>query len=321
MNVLLTCNKQIMKNLRLLSVILILASGLMMTNSCSKQRIEEPILNAYSKPEKFMYDNRPEEQVFIITGDSAGPIIGNQGTKLWMDSTLFMFADSSDVPYPITIKLIELYKAKDMMLFEMPTVAQGTPLVTGGEIRVRALKGNQTIYLKPNKVYAAQMPSEAPMSAMSVYYGSEISDNVFDWFDLPSAISTNPGINALEQINTDSTFYSLLSPMLGWINADFPYTWSSGNTTLVLESDVDDLTNVVKYAFYPQTRSVVQFYGNTSISLPAGEPVTIVCFAMNTSGVMFKYIETVNPNAGENIVNVTMSQVTDDGLLTLMNDL
>jgi hypothetical protein len=109
--------------------------------------------------------------------------------------------------------------------------------------------------------------------------------------------------------------------MLGWINADFPYTWSSSNATLKLESDVDDLTNVVKYAFYPQTRSVVQFYGNTSINLPSGEPVTIVCFAMNTQGVMFKYIETVNPNAGENIVNVTMSQVTDDGLLTLMNDL
>jgi hypothetical protein len=310
-----------MKNLRLFSVILLVASGWMMTNSCSKQRIEETILNAYSKPEKFMYDNRPEEQVFVINGDSAGPIIGNQGTHLWMDSTLFMFADSSDVPYPITIKLVELYKAKDMMLYEMPTVAQNVPLVTGGEIRVRAFKGNIPIYLKPNKVYPAQMPSETPLSAMSIYYGSEISDNVFDWYDQASAVSSNPGINALEQINTDSTFYSLLIPMLGWINADFLYTWNSSNATLKLESDVDDLTNVVKYAFYPQTRSVVQFYGNTSINLPSGEPVTIVCFAMNTQGVMFKYIETVNPNAGENIVNVTMSQVTEDGLLTLMNDL
>jgi hypothetical protein len=36
---------------------------------------------------------------------------------------------------------------------------------------------------------------------------------------------------------------------------------------------------------------------------------------------MHKYIETINPNAGENIVNVTMTSVTDDGLLTLMNDL
>lgn len=321
MNVQHTYNQYPMKNFKSSALFLSIFAVAITYTSCSKQRTEEPILNAYSKPEKFMYDNRPEEQVFVITGDSAGPIIGNQGTHLWMDSTLFMFADSTDVPYPITIKLVELYKAKDMMLYEMPTVAQNVPLVTGGEIRVRAFKGNIPIYLKPNKVYPAQMPDETPLSAMSIYYGKEISTNLFDWYDQASAVSENPGINALEQIEPDSNFYSMLIPALGWINADFLYTWNSGNATLTLESDVDDLTNVVKYAFYPQTRSVVQLYSNTSINLPAGEPVTIVCFAMNTQGVMHKYIETINPNAGENIVNVTMTSVTDDGLLTLMNDL
>lgn len=297
-----------------------LVLGAFVLGSCSKQRTEDPILAAYSKPEKFMYDNRPEEQTFILNGDSAGPIIGNQGTHLWMDSTIFMFPDGSDVPYPIVIKLIELYTPKDMMLYEMPTVAQNVPLVTGGEIRVRAFKDNVELLLKPNKVYPAKMPSANPLSAMSIYYGKD-QNGIIDWNDLPSAVSSNPGIDALEFIAPDSAFYSMLIPALGWINADYVFSWTSGNATLVLDSETDDLTNVVKFAYYPQTHSVVQFYGNTSINLPAGEPVRVVCFAQNLQGVLHLYNQEFTPSTGANPVMVTLAPLSDQALLDALSAL
>jgi hypothetical protein len=55
--------------------------------------------------------------------------------------------------------------------------------------------------------------------------------------------------------------------------------------------------------------------------LPAGEPVTVVCFAMNSQGIMHKFIQTINAVSGENIVNVTLTPVSEDGLLTSLNDL
>jgi hypothetical protein len=290
--------------------------------SCSKQRTEEPELNTYSYPQKFMFDNRPEEQTFVLTGDSAGPIIGNQGTHLWLDSTIFMFPGGGDVPYPIVIKLIEIYTAKDMMLYEMPTVAQGAPLGSDGEIRVKAFKDGVELQLKPDRVFPVRMPADDPNPLMSLWYGKE-SDGVVDWFDLASAVSSNPGIDALETVEAqpDSGYYTVLSPALGWLNMDFLYTWSGGNANISLISSTDDLSGVVKFIYIPSIHSVVQIYGNSAIPLPPGVPLKLVCFAQNQSGAMFSFIQDLNVSAGNTSVEVTMNPIADSALIDALSNL
>ncbi len=290
--------------------------------SCSKQRTEEPELNTYSYPQKFMFDNRPEEQTFVLTGDSAGPIIGNQGTHLWLDSTIFMFPGGGDVPYPIVIKLIEIYTAKDMMLYEMPTVAQGAPLGSDGEIRVKAFKDGVELLLKPDRVFPVRMPADDPNPLMSLWYGKE-SDGVVDWFDLASAVSSNPGIDALETVEAqpDSGYYTVLSPALGWLNMDFLYTWSGGNVNISLISSTDDLSGVVKFIYIPSIHSVVQIYGNSAIPLPPGVPLKLVCFAQNQSGAMFSFIQDLNVSAGNTSVEVTMNPIADSALIDALSNL
>lgn len=290
--------------------------------SCSKQRTEEPELNAYSYPQKFMFDNRPEEQTFVLTGDSAGPIIGNQGTHLWLDSTIFMFPGGGDVPYPIVIKLIEIYTAKDMMLYEMPTVAQGAPLGSDGEIRVKAFKDGVELLLKPDRVFPVRMPADDPNPLMSLWYGKE-SDGVVDWFDLASAVSSNPGIDALETVEAqpDSGYYTALSPALGWLNMDFLYTWSGGNANISLISSTDDLSGVVKFIYIPSIHSVVQIYGNSAIPLPPGVPLKLVCFAQNQSGAMFSFIQDLNVSAGNTSVEVSMNPIADSALIDALSNL
>lgn len=290
--------------------------------SCSKQRTEEPELNTYSHPQKFMYDNRPEEQTFVLNGDSAGPIIGNQGTHLWLDSTIFMFPGGGNVPYPIVIKLIELYTPKDIMLYEMPTVGQNIPLGNDGEIRVKAFKDGVELLLKPNKVFPVRMPADAPNPLMSLWYGKPV-DAITDWYDLPSAVSNNPGIDALELVQAlpDSGYYNALSPALGWLGMDFLYSWNSGNVTVNLTSVTDDLTGVVKYIYIPSVSAVVQLYSNTSITLPAGVPMKLICFAQNQTGAMFSYTQDLNLSAGSTTVEVTMQAITDAALISMLENL
>ncbi len=290
--------------------------------SCSKQRTEEPELNTYSYPQKFMFDNRPEEQTFVLNGDSAGPIIGNQGTYLWLDSSLFMFPGGGDVPYPIVIKLIEIYKPKDMMLYELPTVAQGVPLGSDGEIRVKAFKDGVELLLKPNRVYPVRMPADDPNPLMSLWYGKE-SDGVVDWFDLASAVSNNPGIDALESVQpqADSGFYNIFSPALGWLNLDFLYSWSGGDANISLSSATDDLSGVMKFIYIPSITSVVQVYGNSAIPLPPGVPLKLICFAQNQSGSMFSYFQDLNVSAGATTVEVTMAPITDAALIDALSNL
>lgn len=298
-------------------LLLVFSVAFMFFSSCSKQRIE---MNEYESPNDFMYNNRPEEQIFILNGDSGGPIIGNQNTHLLMDSSIFMYSNGNDVSYPIIIKLIEVYKPKDMELYAMPTVAQGNLLVTAGEIRVRAFKDNDELVLKHGKVYAAKTPAVNLVPQMSIFYGKEMGD-IIDWMDNASDVSSSPGVDALEFIQPDSAeYYSLLVPVMGWINCDYFYDSPNPLTTITFESDDDDLTNVMKFLYFPDIKSVMQIYENSGVNVPIGSTVKVLCFAQNSSGSMFHYYEQITVAANQT-VNVTMSEISETDLLTLMDGL
>ncbi len=292
---------------------------------CSKQRIAA---NSYSSPDEFMYENRPEEQEFEIDGDGDGPIIGNQGTRLWLDSSIFMFTNGNAVSYPITIKLIEVYTPKDMMLYELPTVAQGNMLVTAGEIRVRAFKDGEELVLRPGRVYYAQVPNSDPVAEMSIFYGQETGD-ILDWFDNASSVSSNPGIDSLEWIapNTDSIGgpfgnpgigYDLFVPTMGWVNCDYFYGMNPDSlTTVSYESEDDNLDNVVIYLYFPNIGSIMQVYGQQSGLVPIGEPVISICVAMNSDGNLAHHYEefVITP---DHVVQVTMTEISEADLLALL---
>ncbi len=298
----------------------ILVVGLMLIGaSCSNQRVDQ---NHYSEPEEFMYDNRPEEQEFTITGEGEGPIVGNQGTRLWMDTTIFMFPNGDAVSYPFTLKLIELYTPKDMELYDMPTVAQGNMLVTGGEIRVRAFKDGQELVLIPGQWYHAQVPSANPVSQMSIFYGQE-ANGIMDWQDDVTAVSNNAGIESLEYIAIDSTdsFYDMRVPVMDWINCDYFYDYDpSAVTTVSYTSEDDNLDNVMIFLYFNDIGSVMRVYDEVSGNVPIGASVKSLCFAQNTAGNMaYHYDEfAITEN---HTVQVTMTEIAEADLIALMQGL
>lgn len=276
---------------------------------CSKERLDEQEkpLNAYGSPENFYNSYRPAEQSFIVNRNGKGPIIGLLGTKIWVDSTLFMYQNGTDITYPFIIKLVELYTPKDMILYNMPTVAGGKLLTTGGEIRIRALKDTTELVLKPGKVYLVNMPNGTD-NQMEVFYGKPLG-SFTDWSNTPSTA-----------IALDSGFYKMLLPKIGWINADYFYAFPGGKATVTFSSTVDDLTSVAKFLYFDGIKSVMQVYGDTSGEIPVGASVKIVCFAADATGKMFYYTQNITAGA-TNEIDVTLESVTDQVLLTYLGTL
>jgi hypothetical protein len=284
-------------------------------SNCSEQRVDA---NQYTSPDQFMMDNRPEEQVFVIdTGGQGGPIIGNQGTYLWGDSSIFMFPDGGAVSYPIIIKLVELYTPKDMILYEMPTVAQGNLLVTGGQIRVRAFKDEVELVLRPGRHYEAWFPTDSIDPQMELFVGEETGDFV-DWQLVEGDSSLFPvPTPAPETI----VYYGSWVQQMGWINCDYFYGVSPDSlTTVTFTSEDDNLDNVVKFLYFDDIHSLMQVYGTVSGSVPIGASVKTICFAMGESGAMYHYYEefTVTP---DHVVQVTMQEISETDLLTLLGGL
>lgn len=295
---------------RILVPAAMVAIGLSMSN-CSEQRVEQ---NDYDSPNEFMMNNRPEEQTFVLDTGGQGPIIGNQGTRLWMDSSIFMFPGGGDVSYPIIIKLVELYTPKDMMLYAMPTVAQGNLLVTGGELRVRAFKDDVELVLKPNRFYRALAPTTVSDPNMGLFLGQESGD-IVDWTETTDFVTDSLGLDSA------TNFYDIFVPQMGWINCDYFYGSDPDSlTTITFTSEDDVLDNVMKFLYFDNIQSVMQVYGNTSGMVPIGASVKSLCFALGSSGGMYYHMEEFNVVANDT-VQVTMQEISEADLLLLMGGL
>jgi hypothetical protein len=292
------------------NVLLLLSASLFFSN-CSKDRIEEneKSLNEYESINSYFDVKKQEEQEFIIDSTGTGPIIGNQGTKIWTGKQCLMFPNGDSVTWPYTIKLVELYTAKDMIYYQMPTITAGALLKTEGEIRLRAFKDGTELLLRPDPCqHQIEMPSTAPQNGMQVYNGIT-TNNHPDW------VADNP-VNLFS-----ATAYGHLANIhqLGWINCGL-WAGSNSNATLTFASTTDNLANVGIFIYFPATKTVMQAYDLSSQAIPLGSNAKIVAIGINSSGDLFHYYQSLTVNASA-AIEVTMSAISDAALTTLLDNL
>ena len=297
------------------TTLLVLAMTLIFS-SCSRDRIERD-LNTYESPNAYLDSKKQDEQVFVIDSAGEGPIIGNQGTAIWGSIDCLQLPGGAGVDYPFIVKLVELYTPKDMIYYRMPTVSAGMPLETACEIRLRAEKDGQELSLSQPCAFKVSMPNAAPaLNYMNVYYGNENGD-VVDW-------TTDLGVWGITQtqnpvFDVDTIGYTAFIEKLGWINADRSVS-TSGTYNITFDSEEDDLSNVLFFAYLPDTKTVLQSNEGVISGIPAGAYAKIVAIAVNASGNLFYFNQELTVN-GNSTVMVVMQGITDAQLTSLLDSL
>jgi hypothetical protein len=204
-----------------------------------------------------------------------------------------------------------------MIYYRMPTVAAGMPLETAGEIRLRAEKDGQELSLSQPCAFKVSMPNASPaLNYMNVYYGNENGDLV-DW-------TTDLGLWGITQsqnpvFDVDTIGYTAFIEKLGWINADRSVT-TSGTYSITFDSEEDDLSNVIFFAYLPDTKTVLQSSGGIISGIPSGAFAKLVAIAVNTSGDLFHFHQDLTVN-GNSTVMVVMTGISDPELTTLLDSL
>ncbi len=287
--------------------------------ACKKDRIEEDrSLNEYSSPNSYLDSKKQDEQEFIITADSGGPIVGNQFTTIWGGRQCLMFPNGDTVALPYTVKLVELYTPKDMIYYQVPTVSYDTILETDGEIRVRAFKDGTELVLVPGCSWAIKMPNTSPKNYMHTFYGFQPqAPSSFNWTDNPAVLGVTTSFNPIFTTATDGYLNSIVK--LGWVNCGIT-RGSSNNHHLSFASTTDDLTNVAIFVYFPATKTVMQVFGSLSGSIPDGSSVKIVAIAVDGSGTLFSFNQNLTMTSST-AVEVTMAATTDANLTALLNGL
>ncbi|NVO02378.1 MAG: hypothetical protein HXX09_06705 [Bacteroidetes bacterium] len=309
--------KNTKRNFALLPMLIVLFFAI--SFSCKKDRIEpseEKTLNEYSSVNNYLDTKKQDEQEFTIDSSGTGPIVGNQGTKIWADKNCLMFPNGDSVNYPYTVKLVELYTPKDMIYYQMPTIASGNLLETDGEIRLRAFKDGQELLIRPNCGIPIEMPNTAPKNYMRVFYGFETNSHP-DWTDNPASLGVTTSNNPV--FAATSYGYSAIIARLGWINCGSSVGNGTGHT-INFTSSTDNLTNVGIFIYFPSTKTVMQVYNTVSGIIPNGSDVKIVGIAINSSGQLYSFNNNLNVTSSSTI-DVILSQITDADLTTLLDNL
>ncbi|MFO0322292.1 MAG: hypothetical protein ACK504_07685 [Bacteroidota bacterium] len=303
-----------MKFSKSITFLLAISSIIAISICCSKKRIAAPTLNSYDSPNSYLDSKQQAEQEFEITSSGGGPIIGNQGTKIWTGKQCLMFPNGDSVIWPFKIKLVELYTPKDMIYYRMPTVAGGNILETDGEIRLRAFKGTSELVIKPGGCNVQiEMPNANAKNYMRVHYGF----NAADWTDNPSSLGISTSLNPL----FSATTYGYLADIakLGWINCGINASTSSASN-LTFSSAVDDLTNVSIFVYVSGKKTVMQVSNLISGQIPNGSSIKIIAIGLGSGGQLYSFNQNLTINSNTPI-DVTMAATTDASLTALLNSL
>lgn len=278
---------------------------------CSKERIEEKEqINEYEPINNYFDTKKQAEQEFVIDTNGQGPIIGNQGTKIWANKTDLMFPNGDSVYFPYTVKLIELYKPKDMIYYQMPTVVSGNLLTTGGEVRIRAFKNGQELLLRPNKTWLVEMPNANPLSGMTIHYGVE-NAGIINWVENPN-----------ENFTVTPYGYVGLISRLGWIGCGkLALAVGTNYTHYSFSSSTDNLQNVAIFMYYHNLKSLMQVYNLTSGNAPIGDTVKIVMMGINSSQQLYYFYQKIPVSSSNNHLNVSLSPITDASMTAILDSL
>ncbi len=291
--------------------LIILVTGIAVyLSGCKKDRTEPFVKEVYSSPNAYLDSRKVSEQVFTITGPGNGPIVGEQGTRIYQSKDIFTYPDGTPIDYPYVIKLIELYKPYDMIYYRVFPVSGGLMLTTQGEVRILAEKDGQPLVLAPGNTIGIEFPTDSAMQNMTLFTGTESGGSV-DWQN-----TGQPAYVYVDSSNVNNFFYKFMGDTLGWFNCD-KFSGYSNLCTIMFTSETDSLETLFKVAYLPEYSGLMHV-GN-SLQVPQNTEVRFIAMGQKSDGSMWSFYSQFT--AHDFTLEITMEQ-TDynqlDQLLTTM---
>jgi hypothetical protein len=253
-----------------------------------------------------------------ISSQSDLPFIAKNGTKIWIYSNELSFSDGSKASYPFDLEVLELLTPKDMILNQKPTVAQGRLLTTGGELFIKATKGGKDLSLSFVNNTTIEIPANNPLQGMSLFYGNASSSGFIEWYqekERPRMQGVpQSGVIATDSIGRNKEKQYVIFPtQIGWINVDKFTNFAGAKTKIKFTSAYPALKEIQTFLFFPDLKSVMQVYGETSGEIPVGQLVKVISIAVTKDEQIFSFIKDV-VIAESQVVNIELQLTTQKGL-------
>jgi hypothetical protein len=291
-----------MKKRNLLLIALSILGATLLFNACKKDRIPQ---DDYQNMDSFYDANKEAEQEYVIDTPGTCPLTCLHGTRICVAADMFQMSDGTPITYPFTLKVVELYTIKDMLLWKLPSVTGSDVLETSAAIRVRAIKDGNELMLIPGRTYLMETANLSTVNTDMVSYYSGGGN----W-----ALATN----SLTSVTDTASFYRLQVEQMGFVCAARVHSASSTGT-VTLNVPGTNTQNIQSYMSFTGFKGLVRIQNLTSGSVPA-EQAKFVAFGKKQTNdyVLDERTLTISGNMA---LSLNMQVTTESNLLNAMGGL
>lgn len=250
-------------------------------------------------------------QHFSVNTDNGSTYVsGADGLFASFAQHAFRKADGTTATGTVDIGLVEAFSVGKMLWLNKQTLGvdngQRKLLVSGGQFRLTASQGGESLTLAPGMSYIS-VPANAQDPNMAMFSGTPQTDGTMLW----DPWATNP-LNGIDSAN-----YSFPSDSLGWINCDYFYGGPEPLTALQVTCPANcDGTNTLMWVVFPDLNSMTNLYYQTGAvfstgsgyELPVGLNITVVALA-DVGGLYYSSFTNAMVSAGMDLT-LTMEPTT-----------
>ncbi len=267
----------------------------------------------------FFTSNGVPIQSFSIDASTFELIEGNKGTKISIPSGSFLTQGGAPINSGnIQIELREIFSKKDMILSGIPTMANKLPLISGGEIFIKAMQNGSELKLASKNSVTVEMPTGvSPDYNMQEFYSSNISatDSTSGWSSADSTVISVVQDTTWSGGGTSwPTYYYFQIDSMNWINCDYFWYDSSPKTDVMANLDtMFNSTNCVVFLSVDGINSIASMYFQNNsnyitYNFPIGKAVTFIAIAEINGQYYSAFISSTLVN--NHIENITMNPTT-----------
>jgi len=304
-----------MKNLLLLALSILLFAlacskdrGIFLKNSGIKEKkfTEAP-------GEKLKEAATPPEKKTIASDDDL-PIVGKQGTELWLEPEDLLLPDGTRATYPIQVEILEVYKPKDMILNRISTLSFRRMLSTAGQVNITASKDGKPLTLSKNNSTSINFPATSKVDhEMALFYGVEENGSLNNWVGADTTTKTPPLLPSRDG-------YSAFPSQLGWINVDKFINSVEPITAITFQSEYPTIDKIEIYLYFPDLKSVMRIYGDKSGLVPIGSKVKLIAISITDKDEWYSFsLETTVQDKQK--IDIKLAPTTKEDLMKYLDTL
>lgn len=192
------------------------------------------------------------------------------GTTIDIPADAFVNSDGQVINGPVTLNLVEMLSAGQMIIHDKPNVASGNILEAAGNFQLVVEQEGNLLQLAPNKFLEFQLPVDIANPAMQLFWGDNQDPAFFEWQPVVSGseVQITEWVDPANEENHQA--YQFVTDHLGWIGCNAYIEENQQWTTVCVDLPKGfDATNTVVYLAFQNFQSVAKLYTDEGAENPS----------------------------------------------------